>query len=67
MSKTVEPTNENGENVTITERSQLLSITQEQAKKIKSLRIENQEIDFDFFEFLESLGDLYSLTFISVR
>ena len=34
-----------GENVTITDRSQLLSITPEQAKKIKSLRIENQVID----------------------
>ena len=67
MSKTVEPTNENGENLTITDRSQLLSITPEQAKKLKSLRIENQEIDFDFFEFLESLGYLYSLTFTSVR
>ena len=33
------------ENVTITDRSQLLSIMPEQAKKIKSLRIENQVID----------------------
>ena len=43
----VEPAHEIGENVTITERSQLLSITPEQAKKIKSLRIENQVIDYE--------------------
>ena len=45
MEKTEDPAHEIGENVTITERSQLLSITPEQAKKIKSLRIENQLID----------------------
>ena len=45
MEKTVDPAHEIGENVTITERSQLLSITPKQAKKIKSLRIENQVID----------------------
>ena len=45
MEKTVDPAHEIGENVTITERSQLLSITSESAKKIKSLRIENQLID----------------------
>ena len=45
MEKTVDPAHEIGENVTITERSQLLSITPEQAKKIKSLRIENQILD----------------------
>ena len=45
MEKTVDPAHEIGENVTITDRSQLLSITPEQAKKIKSLRIENQVID----------------------
>jgi hypothetical protein len=45
MEKTVDPAHEIGENVTITDRSQLLSITTEQAKKIKSLRIENQLID----------------------
>ena len=42
MEKTVDPAHEIGEKVTITERSQLLSITPEQAKKIRSLRIENQ-------------------------
>ena len=45
MEKTIDPAHEIGENVTITDRSQLLSITPEQAKKIKSLRIENQVID----------------------
>ena len=42
MEKTVDPAHEIGESLTITERSQLLSITPEQRKKIKSLRIENQ-------------------------
>ena len=41
MEKSINPAYEIGENVTITERSQLLHITPEQAKKIKSLRIEN--------------------------
>ena len=45
MKKTIDPAHEVGENLTITERSQLLSITPEQAKKIKSLRIENQILD----------------------
>ena len=40
-----------GENVTITDISQLQSITPEQAKKIKSLRIENQDINMDFLGF----------------
>lgn len=40
MEKTIDPAQEIGEYVTITERNQLLSITSEQAKKIKSLRIE---------------------------
>ena len=59
----LDPAHENGENVTITERSQLLSITPEQAKKIKSLRIENQDIDSDFYSFLHSLNRLDSLCF----
>ena len=50
----INPAQEIGENVIITERRQLLSITQEQAKKIKSLRIENQEIDDDFADFFMS-------------
>ncbi len=41
IEKAVDPAQEIGENVMITDRSQLLSITPEQAKKIKSLRIEN--------------------------
>ncbi len=41
----MDPSNEIGEEVTITERSRLLSMTPEEAKKIKSLRIENQLID----------------------
>ena len=47
MEKTIDPAHEIGENVTITERSHLLSITPEQAKKIRSLRIENQVIDYE--------------------
>ena len=50
----INPAQEIGENVIITERRQLLSITQEQSKKIKSLRIENQEIDDDFADFFMS-------------
>ena len=50
----MDPAHEIGENLTITDRSQLLSITPEQAKKIKSLRIEDQVIDgyfiSDFFQ-----------------
>ena len=60
MKKTIDPAHEIGENVTITERSQLMSITPEQAKKIKSLRIENQVIDSDFCSFLLSLDRLDS-------
>ena len=63
MEKTIDPAHEIGENVTITERSQLMSITPEQAKKIKSLRIENQVIDSDFCSFLRSLNRLDSLCF----
>ena len=63
MEKTIDPAHEIGENVTITERSQLLSITPEQAKKIKSLRIENQVIDSGIRAFLGSLGGLDSLCF----
>ena len=47
----MDPAKENGEYVTITNKSQLLSITPEQAKKIKYLRIENMKIDFDFVDF----------------
>ena len=36
---------ENGESVTITNEKELMSITPEQVKKIKSVRIENQTID----------------------
>ena len=52
-----------GENVTITGRAQLLTITPEQAKKIKSLKIENQVIDDDFLYFFKSLDILDSLCF----
>ena len=45
MEKPIDPAHEIGENVTITDRTQLLSMTPEQAIKIKSLRIENQVID----------------------
>jgi hypothetical protein len=60
------PAHEIGENLTITDRSQLLSITPEQAKKIKSLRIENQDIDSDFTVFCALLTDLIPYVFISV-
>ncbi len=63
MEKSINPAYEIGENVTITERSQLLHITPEQAKKIKSLRIENQLLDFEFGNFLFSLNRLDSLCF----
>ena len=66
MKKTIDPAHEIGENLTITDRSQLLSITPEQAKKIKSLRIEDQVIDgyfiSDFFQwslFLKNIDSLY--------
>ena len=54
MEKTIDPAHEIGESVTITDRAQLLSITPEQAKKIKSLRIENQVIDLEFGDFFLS-------------
>ena len=57
------PSQEIGENVMITDISQLQSITPQQAKKIKSLRIENQDINMDFLDFFLSLGDLDSLYF----
>ena len=63
MEKTVDPAKEIGENVTITECSQLSSITPEQAKKIKSLIIENQMLDVNFGGFLLSLNELDSLCF----
>ena len=63
MEKTIEPAHEIGESLTITDRSQLLSITPEQAKKIKSLRIENQVINADFYNFFESLNTLDSICF----
>ena len=45
MEKKIDPAQEIGESLTITDRSQLLSKTPEQKKKIKSLRIKNQVID----------------------
>ena len=60
MEKTEDPAHEIGENVTITERSQLLSITPEQAKKIKSLRIENQVIDREAYNDITSLPPIQS-------
>ena len=58
-----DPAHEIGESVTITDKSQLSFITPEQVKKIKSLRIENQEIDDDFRDFLSSIGKFDSLYF----
>jgi len=52
MEETINRANEIVENVTITNTSQLRSITYEQAKKIKSLRVENQTFDgWIFFDF----------------
>ena len=45
MTEILDPAHEIGEYLTITDKNQLLSITREQAKKIKSLRIENQTLD----------------------
>ena len=66
MTETLDPAHEIGEYLTITDKNQLLSITREQAKKIKSLRIENQVIDgyfiSDFFPwslFLKNIDSLY--------
>ena len=56
MEKTEDPAHEIGDNVTITEWSQLLSITPEQAKKIKSLRIENQVIDREAYNDITSFA-----------
>ena len=56
-----------GKNVTITERSQLISITPEQIMKIKSLRIENQVIDDEFCDFLSLLMGLILFTFIDTK
>jgi len=56
-----------GENVTITDISQLQSITPEQAKKIKSLRIENQDINMDFLGFFYHLVTLILYIFIDVK
>ena len=64
MKNEIDPAHEIGENVTITEKSQLLSITPEQEKNIKSLRIENLNIDFDFADFfLTKCGVFDSLYF----
>ena len=61
------PSQEIGENVTITNISQLKSITPEQAKKIKSLRIENQNINSDFLDFFYHLVTLILYIFIDVK
>ena len=52
-----------GEKVIITDRNQLLAISPEKANIIKSLRIENQVIDFDFVDFFSWFGELNSLYF----
>ena len=71
MEKMIAPAQDMGESITITERSQLLSITPEQARKIKSLRIENQVIDaeayFDFRDFFSLLKKLDALYFVKCQ
>ena len=66
--KKMDPAQEIGSELTITERNQFFSITQEQRNQIKSLRIENQSIDdefeFDILKFNYSL-DLEQLYFIN--
>ena len=61
------PAKEIGENVTITERSQLISITPEQIMKIKSLRIENQVIDDEFYDFFSNIDWFDFFTFIDAK
>ena len=51
MEKNIDPEQEIEENVTISDQTKLSSITPDQANKIKSLRIENQVIDNNFFPF----------------
>ena len=65
MEKTIDPLYEIGEEVTITDRSQIMSITPEQANIIKSLRIENQLIDDDFItELIYHTDNLFSVYFV---
>ena len=45
MKELMEPAKEIGSKITITERSQLLSISNKQAEQFKSVIIENQVID----------------------
>ena len=51
--KQIDPYLKIEEEVTIIDRSQLISITPEQAQKIKSLRIETQTIDNEFLLILD--------------
>ena len=59
----MDPSQEIGSELTITERNQFFSISYEQANQIKSLRIENQSIDEEieryFNQFNEDLEQLY--------
>ena len=65
MEKTIDPLYEIGEEVTTTDRSQIMSITREQANIIKSHRIENQLIDDDFItELIYHTDNLFSVYFV---
>ena len=56
----------NGEHVVIKERGQLLSIEYEQLKKIKSLRLENQIIDYELWRKISFMDNkLESLYFLN--
>ena len=56
----------NGEHVVIKERGQLLSIEYEQSKKIKSLRLENQIIDYELWRKISFMDNkLESLYFLN--
>ena len=56
----------NGEHVVIKERGQLLSVEYEQLKKIKSLRLENQIIDYELWRKISFMDNkLESLYFFN--
>ena len=68
IEKSINPAQEFGENVIITELRQTKSIISSgKFKKIKSLRLENQDIDEEVRIFLSGLGGLDSLYFYKCK
>ena len=66
--KKIDPAQEIGSELTITERNQFFSIPLEQAPQIKSLRIENQSIDEEIEKFFKTditMEDLEQLYFVN--